>query len=672
MEVLRPKQNNIKENHFLEWKNSAVSQDIIELNVKSLSGDNIYEFLTYGVTREERRNDGRLPDKHLARYKQATEGGWYCAGIDLVSLKDCEWGCFKPDKPRKTDGKIVKYEHPCSVPTELFALKVPDRYWVGTAKSFNFPIENSMSFWEWVLNNPLPVLITEGAKKAGCLLTAGYIAVALPGVFNGFRDGELHPQLKALCKIPREIIFCFDQDPKWQTKISITQAIKKTGQALEVLDCDVFVMVWDGKEGKGIDDFCIKNPGLDKLNEIYDLRLALEKYLETNEQVRKLNRPNFLKFLEITYKNRLAFNELTDAIELDSNTNEPLELTGEMCYKLIETHLVDVSFDDLYYGFTHFAKKRSYHPVARYLESCKNLEDISLDNLANRYFGIDPNDYNSNLYNIFIRKWMIAAVARIFEPGCKFDHALILQGNKHGSGKSTFFQVLGGDWHDSSANANVDNPKTLMVFHRCWIQEWDEFDKVTNKGDAGVLKSFIVNRVDRFVRPYGRAVQNHKRRFIIAGTVNRSDFLMDETGNRRCLIIPLPREHRVPNKELVKPERDRLWGAAMRAYLKGKEQGLDAWVLTPQEEQATNDSSLRFMVADGWEDAIDDYLTNRGIKKVTVAFVMEKILDIELKDREPKYERRVTKILTLLGWTSTGKRETDPETGERARFWYAP
>jgi predicted P-loop ATPase len=670
MEELKKLAKHVKESHFLEWKNSSVSQDIIELNIKSLDGNNVYEYLCYGIPREERRNDGRLLDRHLNRYKQASEGGWYCAGIDLITLKDSNWGCFKPDKFRKSDGKIIKYEHPSSVPTELFVLKVPDNYWRDAIETYQIPKRKEESFWEWVLNNPLPVLITEGAKKAGCLLTTGYIAVALPGVFNSFRDDELHPQLKALCKVPREFVFCFDQDTKWQTRIHITQAIKKTGKALEDLNSDVFVMVWDGREGKGIDDFVIKNPGLDKLNEIYDGRLDLEKYLETNKQVRKLDKPGFLDFLEKSdYIKRLEFNLLTSRVELDG---KPIELDAKLCYKMIKTHMINVSVEDLIYGFLFVADENSYHPAARYFKSCKDLEDICIDDLANRYLGIDPNDFHSNLYNIFVRKFFISAIARVFEPGCEVHQALLLQGQEGGSGKSTFFKTMGGKWYDCSATSDIDSTKNKMVFHKCLIQEWDEFEKITSAKAAGNIKSFITNPTDSYVKPYGRDAIDHPRQFVICGTVNKMTFLQDETGNRRFPVIPIPPLHKIPNDRLAL-ERDRLWGAFYRAYLKGKEQGINAWVFTPEEERITTEVNHQFMEVDVWQEEIETFLADRpDIKMVTIAHLMEKLFHLELKEQEQKIQKRIARILTMLGWTYLGKRETHPETGERGRFWRRP
>jgi hypothetical protein len=103
--------------HVEEWRNSFVSEDIIELNCVSLSGNNPYEYLLYGLTEDERRNDGRLRDSWLKKYAHIEEGGWWCSGVDLLTGEDSKWGCFKPNRPRipHQGNKPIKYEHPGAI-----------------------------------------------------------------------------------------------------------------------------------------------------------------------------------------------------------------------------------------------------------------------------------------------------------------------------------------------------------------------------------------------------------------------------------------------------------------------------------------------------------------------------------------------------------------------------
>ena len=141
----------------------------------------------------------------------------------------------------------------------------------------NLGVHNS--FWAWVVDNPqIPLIISEGAKKAGALLSASYVAISLPGIYNGFRTprneykeivGEryLIPQLEVLATEGREIIFCFDNDSKPETIRNVNNAIRITSKLLRDKGCTTSVMRWEGYKQKGIDDL-IAAHGVDLLHQL--------------------------------------------------------------------------------------------------------------------------------------------------------------------------------------------------------------------------------------------------------------------------------------------------------------------------------------------------------------------------------------------------------------------
>jgi hypothetical protein len=307
--MLRPP--HINESHWNEWvTGSAVDPGLTSLNVVSLKGFEPYERLLYGLPTSERRNDGRLRDKWLRRYAHTEHGGWWCSGVDVQFHEDGEWGQFKPDRPyhyeeqpkgfdptSQAKNKLIKYEPPKNVPTEIFALKVPLHLWKAIALRYDVPLpENivvtpqgeALGFWAWVINNPqIPLIITEGAKKAGAIITAGYVAIALPGIYNGYRQPKndwgqklgnpyLIPQLEAFAQKNRPIIFCFDHDPNPKTAINVRKAIATTGKLFELKGCSVSVITWDSTE-KGVDDL-IANKGVDYFHALYKNRIPLSKF----------------------------------------------------------------------------------------------------------------------------------------------------------------------------------------------------------------------------------------------------------------------------------------------------------------------------------------------------------------------------------------------------------
>ena len=283
-------------NYLQEWQQSCVDEQLIRLNVTGLAGESPSEHLLYADTLP-RRNDGRVSNAILDRYNHVEAGGWWCSGIDLLTGELDLWGCFKPDSPRihPEKGKIIKYEHPPQAPTGLFALRVPLTLWqriaeragVAIAEAQIDPEQPDLGFWQWLMNHPqVPLCITEGAKKAGALLSAGYAAIALPGVHNGYRTpkdetgkriGHSHliPPLKKLAQPQREIYIAFDQDSKPKAVESVNSAIKRLGYLFQKADCKVKIITWDNQFGKGVDDF-IAEKGQEFFTEAYQTALPFD------------------------------------------------------------------------------------------------------------------------------------------------------------------------------------------------------------------------------------------------------------------------------------------------------------------------------------------------------------------------------------------------------------
>lgn len=285
-------------NYLLEWQKSCVDEQLIQLNVSALEGSAPKEYLFYS-DELPRRNDGRISNYLLERYQHTQEGGWWCSGVNLLTGEDDLWGCFKPNFPRYSldHKKLIKYEHPPQTPTGLFALRVPQHLWQQIATRFGVELlpqninksQGYLEFWQWLINHPtIPLCITEGAKKAGALLSAGYAAIALAGVYNGYRTpkdehgnriGKSHliPQLEKLATPGREIYIVFDQDSKPSTIKTVHGAIRKIGYLLTQAGCTVKVITWNPQQGKGIDDL-IANGGQKAFDLAYQKAVALDTW----------------------------------------------------------------------------------------------------------------------------------------------------------------------------------------------------------------------------------------------------------------------------------------------------------------------------------------------------------------------------------------------------------
>ncbi len=260
--------------HIQEWLASCVDEKIISLNVKFLSGYSPHEYLLYGLPDSDRRNDGRLRDKWLNRYAPLEDGGWWVSGLDpLNNWQPMMWGRFKPDNPRiiGSKNKPIKYESPPKVANRVTYFDIPPHIWDKVAKRYGIKRYHSplalrltartkpLGFWEWLQQHPeIPIIFTEGEKKAACLLSMGFVAIALAGIWNG-RVGKkeqerLHPDLLPMAQAGRKFIILFDYETKPKTRYAVYQATLRTGQAIESAGCECEVALLPGPE-KGVDDF---------------------------------------------------------------------------------------------------------------------------------------------------------------------------------------------------------------------------------------------------------------------------------------------------------------------------------------------------------------------------------------------------------------------------------
>jgi hypothetical protein len=250
-----------------EWKQSIVHDEIIKLNVKCLTGDEALEHLLYSIPNTERRNDGRLRDKWLSRYQHIIDnGGWWVSGLDPSNKwRQMNWGRLKPNTPTldRDRAKPIKYESPPKTPNRVTYFNIPPTTQLHINQRYGKP-DNQISitptlFWEWVRLNPhIPIILTEGEKKAACLLSLGFVAIALPGIWNG-RVGQkdlnerLHPDLLPMAHPEREFIILFDYETKPSTCYSLFQASIRTARAVEKEGARCSIALLPGPE-KGVDD----------------------------------------------------------------------------------------------------------------------------------------------------------------------------------------------------------------------------------------------------------------------------------------------------------------------------------------------------------------------------------------------------------------------------------
>ncbi len=245
-------------------------------------------------------------------------------------------------------------------------------------------------------------------------------------------------------------------------------------------------------------------------------------------------------------------------------------------------------------GVAIIEKKNQYHPIRDYLNSNTWDKVSRVDSLMIDYLGADDSKYTRNV----TRKMLVAAVARVFNPGVKFDYMLVLVG-KQGIGKSHIISLLGKMWYSDSLNT-VYGKEAYEQLQNAWIVEMAELS-ATKKAESEAVKHFISKTEDSYRQAYGRRVETFKRQCVFFGTTNESEFLKDRTGNRRYWPLVVGRNKVVKNlfKDLTKYELDQIWAEALYLYRCGEKLILDVDAqkeATLKQEQHLESNSKEGMI----------------------------------------------------------------------------
>ena len=229
-----------------------------------------------------------------------------------------------------------------------------------------------------------------------------------------------------------------------------------------------------------------------------------------------------------------------------------------------------------------YAHKHSFHPIRDFFN---NLPEWDGTPRAENYFIDSLNVKDTKYARNVTKKWLIAAVARVFHPGCKWDYCLALKSSKQGTGKSSSLARLGGKWFNDSIS-DITNKDALEALLGNWIIEIGEM-QATKRADNEAIKSFMSRQVDKFRKSYGRRTEEYPRQCIFAATTNSEEFLKDRTGGRRFLILVSNANDSDTKQRLAKFDKKyitQLWAEVYHLYNELFKNGFDSSLLDVDDE----------------------------------------------------------------------------------------
>lgn len=311
------------------------------------------------------------------------------------------------------------------------------------------------------------------------------------------------------------------------------------------------------------------------------------------------------------------------------------------------------------------AYDNSFHEVRDWLNQLPAWDgERRLWHFLPQAFGTSCNEYTGHIGT----GWLVSAVARILQPGCKVDTMLVLEGGQ-GLGKSTAIRDLfTGNWYLETSEP-PHSKDFLVLLQGNWVVEIGEMQSFS-KADITLVKQIITRRDDKFRAPYDRYGTAHPRQCIFVGTTNADTYLSDPTGARRFL----PVQCTAVDLDYIRQHRSQLWAEALVEYHAGFH-----WWEFP-EDQANAEQEMRY-VGDSWEEPIARWLEGQcaansypdnlpgRIDKVTTTQLLCHALGVEMGRHTRQDQLRVATVMRRMGWRLGNLERVG---SARLRFYYRP
>lgn len=298
------------------------------------------------------------------------------------------------------------------------------------------------------------------------------------------------------------------------------------------------------------------------------------------------------------------------------------------------------------------ARENSFHPLRNWLSSLVWDGQKRINVWLTTRLGAELSPYSQTIGKMFL----ISLVARVFEPGCKADHMIVLEGLQ-GTMKSTACAVLGGEYYSDNLPEVGEGKDVSQHLRGKWLIEIGEMHAM-NRAESAQLKAFITRQVERYRPSYGRYEVTEPRQCVFIGSTNKETYLRDETGGRRFWPIKVGK---IDIDSLI-DDRDQLFAEAVHAYHEGEPWWPDRDF---EKQHIAPEQAARYEADEAWEAAIGEYLVTTS--RTTIGDVAREALHSETQRVGTAEQRRIAAAMERLGW----KRErADGKTDWQGKRWW--
>ncbi|MBR1149071.1 virulence-associated E family protein [Bradyrhizobium sp. JYMT SZCCT0428] len=297
------------------------------------------------------------------------------------------------------------------------------------------------------------------------------------------------------------------------------------------------------------------------------------------------------------------------------------------------------------------AKERAFHPVREWLQSLTWDGNRRVNVWLTTKLGAEMTPYSQAIGQMFL----ISLVARIFDPGCKVDYMLVLEGPQGGL-KSSACAALGGDYFSDNLPEVGEGKDVSQHLRGKWLIEISEMHAM-NRAESAQLKAFITRQIERYRPSFGRFEAVEPRQCVFIGTTNKDTYLRDETGGRRFWPVKVGNI----NIESLIEDREQLFAEAVHLL----HEGAVWWPDRDFERQHIRPEQEARYEADTWEETIGEYLKSKT--KVLVGEVAKDALFIEAAKVSKADQNRIAAALERLGWR---RERADGKTDWQGKRWW--